>query len=652
MASTDSIGLSGLLTSQRLLDLTGQNIANAQTPSYHRQMAVLAVRTVGQDTGLGVEILEIRRQIDQALESAILRSTFVAHDLSAQLNALRHLETQLNLGDGSIPDLLEQFFNQAEQLAGRPEDAAQRRVLLNTAAALTDKLNAVLGAVQQQYEGLHQQLEDNVARINDLASRIADLNFAVERNTIQGLNPNDLADRRDQLISQLAELVDVRAVPQPHGSVNVLAAGVPIVLGNQSLKLTVRIENDNRAVVIAESVGASLTVTGGELRGLLILRNDTLAGVVDKLTTLAETLVRSIDAVQATGLGLSGPFSILYGQRPVTNVNLPLSQAGLAFPPQAGSLFVSVTDLATGARTLHEVAIDPDTQSLQDVATALSGIPNLQAVIDPQTRALTIVAQNGYGFDFAGRLASAPQTVAVAGTSVPQIGGNYTGAANDNFTYTVVGSGTIGVSANLALEARNSAGVLLGSWNIGQGYEPGSNLPALQGVTVGLSAGTVNNGDSFLTRVVAQPDTAWILPALGLNTFFQGELGTLQVRSDLLLDPNHLSSSHSGLPADGANLRQLAALRDQLLLDGSKTFGEFYANLAADVGSRVLDLEQRHGSQEALGRGLEAERQSISGVDPNEELLKMVQYQRSFQLSSRFLTVVNETLEDLLLLVN
>ncbi len=652
MASTESIALSALATSQRLLDLTGQNLANVQTPGYHRQVANLATRGGTDGVGLGVQITDIRRQIDQALEDALTRSTSSTSDLSAQLDALRQIESQINPGDGSIHDLLEQFFNQVQQLASQPEDTTQRRVVLNTAAALTDKLNSVFAAVQQSYGGIQQHIDDEVAQINQLTGRIARLNAEIQRATLEGGNPNNLSDQRDDLIKQLAQLIDVRVVPQDFGSVNVLAAGVPLVLADQTLTLGAEVDKNNQVVITAGGLPRPLAVTGGKLHGDLTLRNQTLAAVVQDLTNLTRTFAQAVDEVQATGLGQTGPFSILYGQRSVSNINVPLAQAGLAFPPSAGSLFVSVTDLATGERTLQEITIDPATQSLQDVANLLGGVGHLQAVIDPDSRALTIVAQPGYAFDFAGRLATAPETSAITGTAVPQIGGTYTGADNDNFTFSVVGSGTVGLTPNLTLEARNSAGALIGSWNIGEGYEPGSDLSPIQGVSVRLSAGTVNDGDSFTSLVVANSDTAGILPALGLNSFFTGGLGDLHVRSDLLDDPGKLSASLSDLPADGANLQKLIALRDErLLANGADTFSEFYANLTADVGSQVQDLEQRQAAEQTLNQGLAAQQQGISGVDPNEELVRMVQYQRSFQLSARFMSTVNDTLDDLLKLV-
>jgi flagellar hook-associated protein 1 len=652
MSSSQSIGLSGLLTSQRLIDLAGQNIANAGTKGYHRQVGTLAPRTYGGEIGLGVEILQVRRVIDAAIENAITRNTYALSDVTTQLTTLRQLETEFMAGAGSPHELLERFFNEAEQLAGRPDDLVQRRMVLSTAVSLTERLNSQYTELQRIQRDLEQTLRKTTAQVNQLAERIANYNEAIQRNTIQDVNANDLADQRDILIGQLSELIDVRVVEQKHGVVNVVTAGLPIVIGTDHLAIETGIDANNQAFIRAVAGTAPLAVTGGKLHGLLTLRNRVLPDVLQRLTTFTRTLVQGLDTVHATGLGLSGSFSQLTGLRGVSSVNTPLAQAGLEFPPSAGSLFVTVTDLSSGERTLHEIAIDPATQSLNDVAAALSAVPNVQGLVDPQTGTLTVVAAPGFAFDFAGRLPTAPQAVAITGAATPRIGGAYTGTLNDAFTYTVVGSGTVGVTPNLMLEARNSAGQLLGSWNIGQGYEPGASLPALNGVHVGLDPGTLNNGDSFSTRVVGNADSANLLGALGMNTFFEGGIGTLKVRGDLIHDPARMSASRSGLPADGANLLRLTDLRDQNLLGGGTvTLREYYANLSAQIGADVQDLDQRQLAAESLGRNLETERQSISGVNPDEELLRLVQFQRAYQMSARFLAVVDETLDELLRLV-
>ena len=652
MASSESIGLSGLLTSQRLIDLAGQNVANANTPGYHRQVATLAPKVIGQQAGLGVEITQLRRVLDRNVESALTRNIFSLADATAQLDLMRQVELQVNPGDGSVHDLLEQFFNQLEQLAGRPDDMTQRRVVLGTAEALCERLNNLNFGLAEIRRGIDQQVIERVEQANQLAREIAEFNTTIQRNTIQGGNANELSDRRDVLINQLAELIDVRVVEQDYGVVNVIAGGLPLVLATQSIELQAVIDDADQMKVTARGVPGRVTLAGGILGGLLAVRNQTAPNFMQRMEDFTRTLVQSLDKVHAMGLGLSGPFRQLNGIRAVSQTDVPLGQAGLTFPPQAGSLYISVTNLASGARVLHEIAVDPQTQSLDDLATAISSAANVQAVVDAQTNTLTLIAAPGFAFDFAGRLPSAPENVAISGTAVPRIGGTYTGSDNDEFTFSVVGTGTVGVTPGLTLEARNSAGQLVSSWNVGQGYEPGSPLPALDGVQVRLEAGTVNSGDSFTCKVVADADSADLLTSLGLNTFFEGGVSDLHVRGDLLTNPERLSSSQSGLPADGTALHRLAALRDEAVMSGgAATLREFYAELAAEAGGRVQALDDRQSAGELLGRNLEAQRQSISGVDPNEELMRLVEFQRSFQLSARFLAVVDETLADLLRLV-
>ncbi|MBI3408007.1 MAG: flagellar hook-associated protein FlgK [Planctomycetes bacterium] len=652
MAVAASIGLSALTVNQKILDLIGQNIANANTPGYHRQVASLAVRSTGEEVGDGVEITQIRRMISQVLESALTRNTYESKDVATQLDSLRQVESNIDIGDGSVHDLLEKFFNQLEQLAGQPDDLTQRRVLLEDAQTLVSKLNDQVNELSNLQSGIDTQLSGWVDQVNTLSQRIADLNDNIQRITIQGGDATALSDQRDQAVGQLAELIDVRTISQPYGVVNVQSVGVPIVLGNRSIKLQFQIAANKQAVVSTQGSATPLDVAGGQIHGGLVIRNQILPDIQNRLAALTKALVQNLDAIHATGIGLSGPYSVLYGQRSVTNVNAALSQAGLDFPPHAGSLFVTVTDAATGKRTVTQVNIDPATQSLSDVAAALSAVPNLQAVVNSQNRTLTILAAPGFTFDFAGRLPTDPQNVAITGTAVPQISGQYTGTNNDTYTYSVVGSGTVGVSPNLTLEARNGSGSLLASWNIGQGYEAGTGLPSLNGVSVHMGAGTVNAGDTFSTPVIATADTAGILPALGINSFFDNtHAGSLSIRSDLLDHPEDLAASLSGQAGDGGNLIRLANLRDQKLMPGGATMTQNYDALAAGVGSQVQDLDVRQSAQEALNQQLTAQEQSVSGVDPNEELVRLMQYQKAYQFSARYITVVNDTLNDLLSLV-
>lgn len=255
-------------------------------------------------------------------------------------------------------------------------------------------------------------------------------------------------------------------------------------------------------------------------------------------------------------------------------------------------------------------------------------------------------------FDFAGRIPSSPTNVVMNGTATPTISGTYTGTVNGTYTVQVVGSGTVGVTGNLRLEARDANNNLVASVNIGAGYVPGTPVSIGNGLTVRLGAGTTSSG-SFSIPVVAVADTSGVLAALGVGTLFQGQdaLG-LKVRQEVLDNPRLLAGSRDGQPGDGSNFARMEQVRDQkVLAGGTQTFQENLASQAASVGAAVQDGEDQKQALDSLGQSLQAQQQSVSGVDPNEEALSLLQHQREFQMATRFLAVVNSTLDDLLNIV-
>src|SRR5438552_1110432 len=138
--SSLSIGLTGLLVNQRMITLTGQNITNANTPNYHRQVGALSPLVVGGAVGAGVELQSITRVVNQSLEDAIVRNTSGQSSTSASLDGLNQLQSLLAPGNGTLHDAVVAFFNTAEQLSGQPDDLTERRVFVNAANDLTDRL--------------------------------------------------------------------------------------------------------------------------------------------------------------------------------------------------------------------------------------------------------------------------------------------------------------------------------------------------------------------------------------------------------------------------------------------------------------------------------------------------------------------------------
>src|SRR5438128_2468150 len=129
--SAFSIGLSALHANQLAMDTVGQNIANEQTPGYHRQVPVFQSKEAGGvgsfAVGLGVRVADIRRYRNDLLEQEITRQTAQGGDTTGQLDTARQIESFLTPGDGSVDHLLESFYQQLQQLSSHPDDLALRR---------------------------------------------------------------------------------------------------------------------------------------------------------------------------------------------------------------------------------------------------------------------------------------------------------------------------------------------------------------------------------------------------------------------------------------------------------------------------------------------------------------------------------------------
>ena len=145
------------------------------------------------------------------------------------------------------------------------------------------------------------------------------------------------------------------------------------------------------------------------------------------------------------------------------------------------------------------------------------------------------------------------------------------------------------------------------------------------------------------------PDSAGLLSSLGLNSLFTGgDAATIRVSSDLLANADRLATSGTGQPGDSLNLQKFVALRDATLMPNSTTLSGDFLQTLADVGADVQGLTEQHDTNQVLFDRLDQQRQSISGVDSNEEMVNLLKYQRMFQIASKYINVLNDAYNELL----
>jgi flagellar hook-associated protein FlgK len=643
-----TIGLSGLIVAQRALDIVATNIANANTDGYHRQTPMISPVSLDSPYSPsigGAEITEVRRAMDGLLESEILRNQPLQGQLTQELMTLQSIESSLGqLGSQGLTTALAQFFGDMRELAAQPQSSAQLQQTVWSAELLAEQFRNLGTFLMETADSLKTEAQDIVSQVNQLTGRIAELNTQILAGVNRGGSANLLADQRDQLVRELSEIIPI----QTNGSMNtgsrdIMAWGAPLVIGGHATELTLGMNSAGKlGVSMKDSSIVETNVSGGRLGALIGLRNNVITQLCDQLDTLANQVITSVNRLHVQGVGSSGAFEELTGG-PVDSGVLSDSLPQV----EAGSFWVRVTNTATGEVNRYKIDLDPAEDMLADVAARLDGVDHLSAFIADSR--LKIMADNGYTFDFRPGVEAQPTSTSLTGTAAPTISGNYSGSENTTYTFTIQGTGQVGITDGLALKVY-SGGELVNTLSIGSGYAAGQRLAVADGVYVAMSLGTLTDGEQFTVEALAQSDSAGFLAAAGINTLFAGSSAlTMNVNDEVLSDASRLAVSASPGGSDNLNALAMANLEDrkQAAL-GQFTPAEHLQLFISSIGQRVALAKSRQESSSQIIQQLENQRNGISGVDINEEAAKLMMLERLFQACSKVINSQDQTIEYLL----
>jgi len=313
MSGIDALNIAkdSLLTHQTAINITGTNIANANTTGYSRQRA--AFSTLVQS----VEIAGIERIYDQFLGVQINAQANDLGDSEAKKDALGRIEMTFNETDGGgINELLNKFWGAWEDLSANPSGQAERQTLVSVSQSLTSMFRSYSNELLSAQDDANTRIPVLVGQVNDYASDIADINARIlqagtEDTDEPGLN--SLRDKRANLLSGLAEIVDFHYVKDSKDSISVfLSNGMPLVEGGQTWELDVVTENHASDpsfydVVFkdATDVVINSSITKGRLAAFLEVRDTTARGYMDSLDALAAALVEKVNDQHKLGYDMN-----------------------------------------------------------------------------------------------------------------------------------------------------------------------------------------------------------------------------------------------------------------------------------------------------------------------------------------------------------
>ncbi len=317
MADLFELGVSALNANKASLVTTGHNISNANTAGYSRQETIqetpIPQRAAVGFLGSGVQMAGVRRIHDTFLtnELRVTASGFKQYEIIVE-NA-EQLDNLLGDETTSLAPSLERFFAAMQDAADNPSSTATRQMLLSESGLLIGRFAAVQDRLDDQNTAINTQLETITTELSSLALGVAELNerIAVAGSQGQASAPNDLLDKRDELILRMSELVSVNTVEASDGSVSVFfGTGQGMVIGSRAFAVTAEPKpNDpTRYGIMFREGSANLDITnsivGGQLGGLLNFRENILDATYNQLGLVAIGLNASVNEQHRRGMDL------------------------------------------------------------------------------------------------------------------------------------------------------------------------------------------------------------------------------------------------------------------------------------------------------------------------------------------------------------
>ena len=311
-------GRTSLQTNQKAIEITGLNVANVNTPGYSRQTPNLtpypALNFGDFFIGTGVMIGSVGRSHDVFLDGQIKDKSAEVGRENSMVNTLAELERTIGIGDGSLSDDFDQFFDSWRQLSTNPGGEVERQMVLQRGELIGNAFTNVYNETQQVVKNINTTIISKIDGVNLRLDEIAQLNNRISAFEISGQEANSDRDRRDQLLKELSESIGATSFETSNGTISVqLGNGMPLVEADKATHIVgiysgtdVNLELDFGTT----NIPLDRTSLGGEFRGLYEVRDVMIPDVVNRLDQLAYTFATEINDLHrnppGSGIDLNG----------------------------------------------------------------------------------------------------------------------------------------------------------------------------------------------------------------------------------------------------------------------------------------------------------------------------------------------------------
>ncbi|MEB0041401.1 MULTISPECIES: flagellar hook-associated protein FlgK [unclassified Pseudomonas] len=671
-----SIGLSGLTANSAALNTISNNISNVDTAGYSRQQVVTsasAPQNVGYGyIGTGTTLMDVRRIYNSYLDSQLQTSTSLSSDTTAFLGQVSSTDTLLSDSSTGVASVLTTFFTQLQAVSTNPTDAGARSQLLTTAGSLSSRFNSISAQLSSQSTDINSQLTTLASQVNTLSASIANLNKQITQASATGSTPNSMLDSRNEAVRQLNMLVGAKVIDN-NGSYDItIGTGQTLVSGTSVNTLSAGpSSSDPSQYNLSVSYGQSSTdvtsvVTGGSIGGLLRYRSDVLAPATNELGRVALTVSDQINSQLNQGVDLNGAFgSNLFSS---INTATQVSQRSIAsMGNSAGSGNLDVTIADTSKITASDYQVTFTSATAYDVKRLPDGTD--MGAYDLATTPTPVI--DGFSIAKNGGAFSAGDSFKVTPTR----------NAAGNITTTMTDPNALAAAAPISASAGASN---KGSTTISQQptittpidiYDASSSADLRTGITnstpIKLVFGAATSGSQSYTMFNAQGTS------IGSGTIVPGQSNTLNLKVPMVdASGNAINTTGaspvqktftvqmtiSGTPtandsyslsmtaagsSDNRNASATSALQSAPTIGVSGTstgisLSDAYGKLVGTVGAQAAQAKSDNAATTAIVTQAKAARDSVSGVNLDEETANLVKYQQYYTASSQIIKTAQD----------
>lgn len=621
-----STGISGLLAFQRMIDTTSHNISNSATDGYSRQRVELENR-IGSAfgngfVGSGVNVDSITRINDEFL-TAQLRD---ANSEAQRLDMLSLLASQIDNAvadeQGSVAPALQQFFESVNNAAANPSSIPARQVLITDADNLASRFQFLDSQFDASNLDANNRTTALVREINTITGNLANINNDIQLARAQsGQTPNDLIDQRDVLLNDLGSIVSINAVKQDDDTVNVFVGnGQQLVVGVSNRELETVVNNNDSSqldVGIKTNVGVSVItnfLSGGQLGGILDFKRDVLNPAMNQLGRLAIVVADTFNAQHIEGVDLNGDLGQEFFNEPTPNVLFDARNTGSA------TVTADITDTSQLTASDYELFYDGANYTLTNLNTGanITGAGPALSMEGIDVNVLPGAAANDRFLIQPTRRAAGQMDTRISNAAEIALAAPITESINTANT----GTGTI---SNLQVLDVSDA-------NLQNRVEIRFNTPA-------------NTYDIVDTTLGANIATGVAYTA-GDTVTFNGASVVLDGQPNA--GDSFIVQQNVDASTDNRNGNLIADLQNSLFIEGSSNYQEAYGLMVGQVGAVTRQAKINASSQNQLLSSVQSRRDSISGVNLDEEAVNLVRYQQAFQAAAQVISVSERLFDSLL----